>query len=72
MVWVVNALGRDTGSGYVYTVDAPVDASPMTVEMSAANEHGRRVRAGESPEYLAPPIVAKWVDDVSRETITEA
>ena len=72
MVWVVNALGRDTGSGYVYTVDAPVDASPIMVEMSAANEHGRRVRAGESPEYLAPPFVAKWVDDVSRETSTGA
>lgn len=73
MSWKVTGIGADTGAEYVYRVDAPADTQPVSVEMSAAHEHGRRLRAGEVPEYLRPPIVATWEPgDVSRETIKGA
>lgn len=62
-MWEVVARGAESGFEYVYQVDAPADATPMTVVCRAYGAHGAKFRAGEVAEKLAPGGFAQPVSD---------
>ncbi len=57
-MWKVTGTGNQTGTEYVYTVDAPADAREIDVVISAAREHGMNIQRGTVNETLRPDMIA--------------
>jgi hypothetical protein len=53
-MWRVTLKGKDSSMEYTYHVQAPKDATPNRVQMSAFREHGSLVAAGVVTEYAHP------------------
>jgi hypothetical protein len=61
-MWKVIAYGEDTGSLYIYAVEAPEDAEEVDVACFAYARHGQSKVRGDVLEYLDPGYTTEWVD----------
>lgn len=61
-MWKVLAYGEDTGSLYIYAVDAPEDAKEIDVVCYAYAKHGQSHSLGDVTELLGPEWNTEWVD----------
>lgn len=61
-MWKVLAYGADTGSLYIYAVDAPEDANETAVACFAYAKHGQSHSLGDVTELLGPDYNTEWVD----------
>lgn len=59
-MWVVEAIGEDSDGTYTYLVDAPEDASPMSVACCAYAQHGQLKAQDLVAEWLGPIHTAYW------------
>lgn len=62
MTWKVLAYGADSGSLYIYAVDAPETANEIDVACYAYAKHGISHRDGDVSELLGPHNNVEWVD----------
>jgi len=69
-VWLVEAEGETYN--FTYLVDAPEDATPMSVACCAYAQHGILHREGKVPELLGPIHIARWMAVVTFEEDTDA
>lgn len=61
-MWKVLAYGEDTGSLYIYAVNAPQDANETDVVCYAYAKHGQSHSLGDVTEFLGPEWNTEWVD----------
>lgn len=61
-MWKVLAYGAETGSLFIYSVDAPESSNSEDVVTCAYAKHGMAYRNGDVPEYLGPRYNAEWID----------
>lgn len=61
-MWKVIAYGEDTGSLYIYAVDAPETAREVDVACYAYARHGQSRARGDVCEFLGAEYTTEWTD----------
>lgn len=64
-MWVVEAIGDETGGTFTYLVDAPEDIAPIDVACAAYRQHGILRSRDEVTELLGPDQVTYWQETVA-------
>jgi hypothetical protein len=63
-MWVVEAIGEETGSTFTYLVDAPMEADSVSVACCAYAKHGQLHSEYLVTELLGEQYVAYWQEEV--------
>lgn len=63
MTWRVTLTGADTGTGYVFEIDAPADAFEPMVYASAFHEYRNLVEIGDIADPYCLPTGIEYIDD---------
>lgn len=66
-MWVVEAIGEETGGTFTYLVDAPENTKSIDVACAAYRQHGKLRSRDQVTELLGPDQVTYWQETVEWE-----